>query len=342
MKLLVLLMGLLPFCWTYDESTNTVASTPIIINTWAFTSATKAAWKALNSGKSALDALEIGCSTCEEEQCDGTVGYGGSPDENGETTLDAMVFNGDTMEVGSVAGIRRIKNAASVARRVMEHTGHSILAGDLATQFAKHMGFKEETLSANTSEKMWENWKASDCQPNFWKNVVPDPKKSCGPYNPTSSFERAVESRDMLKFGRLNHDTISMVVIDRQGSIVAGTSSNGAKFKIPGRIGDAPIPGAGAFADSSVGAAVATGDGDVMMRFLPSSTIVEMMRNGVSPQVAAQRLIKRIAKFYPTFSGALIAVSKDGQFGAACHNIPAFPFSVARYGSVHVIKTSCS
>ncbi|CAA9995441.1 unnamed protein product [Nesidiocoris tenuis] len=298
------------------------------------------AWEALNSGKSALDALEIGCSTCEDEQCDGTVGYGGSPDENGETTLDALVINGDTMEMGSVAGLRRIKNAASVARKVMEHTGHSILAGDLATAFAKQMGFREESLSTNHSTEMWQKWKESQCQPNFWKSCTPDPNKSCGPYTPLTVPQHAAPMLPR-NFGRFNHDTISMIIVDSNGSVVAGTSSNGAKFKIPGRIGDAPLPGAGAYADTTVGAAVATGDGDVMMRFLPSSTIVEMMRNGAHPQEAVNKLIKRISKYYPSFSGALIAATKDGEYGAACHGISTFPFSVAYKGSVQVLTVKC-
>uniref|UniRef100_A0A0K8SGT2 N(4)-(beta-N-acetylglucosaminyl)-L-asparaginase n=1 Tax=Lygus hesperus TaxID=30085 RepID=A0A0K8SGT2_LYGHE len=343
MKVSLLILGLVPYCFSQDVSTNLVrdkTKTPLVINTWAFSAATEAAWRALKSGRSALDALEIGCSTCEELQCDGTVGFGGSPDENGETTLDAMVFNGDTMEMGSVAGLRRIKKAASVARKVMEHTGHSIIAGDLATEFAKTMGFKEETLTTNVSSAMWREWKASNCQPNFWKNCSPDPLKSCGPYKPL--VMRKTSNAKRQEFGRFNHDTISMIIVDSKGSVVAGTSSNGAKFKIPGRVGDAPLPGAGAYADSRVGAAVATGDGDVMMRFLPASTIVEMMRNGVHPQVAAKKLILRIARFYPEFSGALIAVSKDGEYGAACHNIAEFPFSIAKGGSVKVLKTPCS
>lgn len=312
---------------------------PLVINTWAFINATKAAWEVLKSGKSALDALETGCSTCEEEQCDGTVGYGGSPDEYGETTLDAMVFDGDTMDMGAVAGLRRIREAASVARLVMENTDHSILAGDLATLFAKQMGFEERPLATNESLTMWKNWTSNDCQPNFWKNVTPDPRKSCGPYHKNTkakSYERLSN-----KFNENNHDTISMVAIDAKGSVVAGTSSNGAKFKIPGRIGDAPIPGAGAYADSHVGAAVATGDGDVMMRFLPSSTIVHMMKNGVHPHQAAKRLITQIAKRYPNFSGALIAVAKNGNYGAACHGIPVFPFSVAQGNSVRIHKIKC-
>lgn len=104
----------------------------------------------------------------EEEQCDRTVGFGGSPDENGETTLDAMIMDGKTFNVGAVACLRRIKPAISVARKVLEHTSHSILAGELATQFAVEMGFKEESLTTPESKKMWLDWRNQNCQPNFW------------------------------------------------------------------------------------------------------------------------------------------------------------------------------
>lgn len=149
-----------------DSMKKTIAT---VINTWTFTDATASAWSVLSTGGSAADAVESGCQKCEEMQCDGTVGFGGSPDENGETTLDAMMMDGDTANVGAVACLRNVKNAISVARKVMENTHHSILAGELATQFAKQMGFPVETLSTDESTEMWQKWKdEEDCQPNFW------------------------------------------------------------------------------------------------------------------------------------------------------------------------------
>lgn len=130
-------------------------------------------------------------------------------------------------------------------------------------------------------------------------------------------------------FDSNNHDTIGMIAIDKAGKIAAGTSSNGATHKIPGRIGDAPIVGAGAYADGEIGAAVATGDGDIMMRFLPTFYAVEEMKRGTSPTLAADMAIRRILKFYPEFMGAVIAVTINGEYGAACHGIDKFPFSLA-------------
>ncbi|XP_069676921.1 N(4)-(Beta-N-acetylglucosaminyl)-L-asparaginase-like isoform X2 [Periplaneta americana] len=276
---------------------------------------------------SALDAVEKGCSTCEEEQCDGTVGYGGSPDEDGETTLDAMIMDGMTMNMGAVGALRRIKSAISVARHVLERTKHSMLVGDQATQFAVSMGFKEESLETDKSREMWRQWKENNCQPNFWMNVEPDPTKFCGPYKVTPNLD-AGSQKSANVFSDKNHDTIGMVAIDSMGRIAAGTSTNGAKYKIPGRVGDSPIPGAGAYADYAIGAAAATGDGDIMMRFLPSFLAVEEMRNGATPASAGEAAIQRIVMYYPDFVGAVVVLRNDGEYGAACHGLPSFKYCV--------------
>ncbi|KAK4887569.1 hypothetical protein RN001_003840 [Aquatica leii] len=310
------------------------SSNPIVLTTWAFPEATSVAWNELLKGGNRIDALEAGCSKCEELQCDGTVGYGGSPDENGETTLDALFFDGVNMNMGAVGGLRRVKNAMSVARRVLENTEHSFLIGDLATRFAKQMGFKEEALSTNNSISMWREWKNNNCNPNFWKNVKPDPLRSCGPYQPIS--ENSVYFNRKL-FDSHNHDTIGMIVVDGYNKIAAGTSTNGANHKIPGRVGDSPIPGAGAYADNDVGAAVATGNGDVMMRFLPSFLAVEEMRRGSTPLEASRIAVKRISDKYPNFAGAVLAVNRNGEYAAACNGMNEFPYSVIRQGWDQVI-----
>ncbi|CAH1966896.1 unnamed protein product [Acanthoscelides obtectus] len=147
-----------------------LAEIPIVINTWKFQHSAQKAWSVLNEGgDSALDALTAGCEVCQNEQCDFTVGFGGSPDENGETTLDAMIFDGDTMDMGAVGGIRSIKNVIKVARHVLERTEHSLLVGSLATQFAKSFGLPKEPLATNYSLNLWREWRLNNCQPNFWK-----------------------------------------------------------------------------------------------------------------------------------------------------------------------------
>ncbi|XP_062933275.1 N(4)-(beta-N-acetylglucosaminyl)-L-asparaginase [Cynocephalus volans] len=307
---------------------------PLVLNTWPFKNATEAAWKTLASGGSTLDAIESGCAVCEREQCDGSVGFGGSPDELGETTLDAMIMDGTTMDVGAVGDLRRIKNAIGVARKILEHTTHTLLAGESATKFAESMGFINEDLSTCTSRALHSDWLVRNCQPNYWRNVIPDASKYCGPYKPPSILKQddpiCKEIRDDH-----GHDTIGMVVIHKMGQTAAGTSTNGLKFKIPGRIGDSPIPGAGAYADDTAGAAAATGDGDTLMRFLPSYQAVEYMRKGEDPTIACQKVIARIQKHFPKFFGAVICANVTGSYGAACNKLPTFTqFSFMVYNSL--------
>ncbi|XP_035824306.1 N(4)-(Beta-N-acetylglucosaminyl)-L-asparaginase isoform X2 [Aplysia californica] len=288
---------------------------PLVVNTWPFTNATQAAWAALQSGASAEDSLVIGCSTCETEQCDGSVGYGSNPDERGETTLDAMIMDGDTFAVGAVGDLRRVKNAIGVARAVMRYSDHTLLVGESAGRFAVEMGFKEESLATNHSREMYKQWRKNNCQPNYRQHVTPDPRHNCGPYTPVPPKSLWHYQRKHHDVDRWNHDTIGMVVIDTSMRVWAGTSTNGMNHKVPGRVGDSPVMGAGSYADSSVGGAAATGDGDIMMRFLPSFRAVIEMEYGASPTEAAQKAMAPIIKHYPQFSGALVAVNRTGHYG---------------------------
>lgn len=242
---------------------------PMVVNTWPFTDANAEGMRTLTNGGSVIDAVEAGCAVCEREQCDGTVGYGGSPDETGETTLDALIMDGLTMDAGSVAALRNVKSAVAVARKVMEHTEHTLLVGSQASDFAFQMGFAKESLSTNHSAKLYQDWRSKDCQPNFWINVVPDPTRSCGPYKPIKDKQRYSKKRQESPYLKnLHHDTIGMIALDTYGRVAVATSTNGAIHKIPGRVGDSPIVGSGGYCMHGVGGAVATGDGDVLMRFL--------------------------------------------------------------------------
>ncbi|KAI8724172.1 hypothetical protein NCS52_00274900 [Fusarium sp. LHS14.1] len=286
---------------------------PFVINTWGgdFTAATDDAFLALQrDSASSLDAVEVGCLTCERNQCDGSVGYGGSPDENCETTLDAMIMDGTTMNSGAVAALRRVRDAISVARHVLEHTTHSMLAGDQATEFALQNGFKVENLTTAGSAEMCRTWKDDNCQPNYRVNVNPDPSASCGPYEPQLG-DPSPHSK------QASHDTLSLIVIHSDGSMAAGTTTNGASHKIPGRVGDGPIVGSGSYVDGDVGGCGATGDGDVMMRFLPCYQAVENLRRGMSPTEAAEDVILRMLRKYPDISSGIVVVDKHGEHGAA-------------------------
>ncbi|KAI8965148.1 asparaginase-domain-containing protein [Daldinia sp. FL1419] len=306
----------------YGQSTSNSPSLPMVINTWGghFTAATDVAYLSLlKPDISALDAVELGCSTCEANQCDGSVGYGGSPDENCETTLDAMIMDGTTMKSGAVAALRRVKEAISVARAVLEHTTHTLLAGDFATDFAVSNRFAIQNLTTENSAASCEQWKAEDCQPNYRINVSPDPSGSCGPYAPlalnssSAGYTSLLELRDKPE----GHDTISMIVLHSSGTMAAGTSTNGASRKIPGRVGDGPITGSGSYVDGDVGGCGATGDGDVMMRFLPCYQAVENLRQGMNPQQAAEDAVRRMLRKYPDVQSGIVVVNNRGDHGGA-------------------------
>ncbi|CAN6268785.1 unnamed protein product [Urochloa humidicola] len=364
-----LLVGLLllRFSWSLADGGGVAevgGALPMVVSTWPFREAVRAAWEVVSAGDgegSAVDAVVAGCSACEVLRCDGTVGPGGSPDENGETTLDALIMNGATMEIGAVAAMRYVKDGIKAAKLVMEHSLHTLLVGEKATAFAISMGLPGPTnLSSPESLEKWANWRQNHCQPNFWKNVVP--AGSCGPYHPVNlvkaldSTKHGVEGsqggvcqgwfesenllaprNSHLKFiDRHNHDTISMAVIDKMGHIAVGTSTNGATFKIPGRVGDGPIPGSSSYGDDEVGACGASGDGDIMMRFLPCYQVVESMRRGMEPRDAAMDAISRIARKFPDFVGAVFAVNKKGEHAGACHGW-TFQYSV-RNSSMHDVE----
>jgi len=306
------------FCTWY------LANSAVVVNTWPWPQATSAAWITLSEGGSVVDAVEKGCTQCEIDQCGQSVGFGGSPDENGETTLDAMIMDGKTQDAGAVGCLRRIKNAISVARHVMEHTTHTFLVGDLATDFAFQMGFQEQSLQTPLSYTMWQQWKQNACQPNYWNNVTPNHMTSCGPYtplNPSTTNPNSLTDKENARnlINSENHDTIAMIALDENGDIAVGTSTNGLNHKIPGRVGDSPIIGSGAYVDNDIGGCGATGDGDVMMRFLPCYQAVESMRQGMSPTQAAEYALLRIKKFYPQYEGAIVTLNKNGQVGAAAH-----------------------
>lgn len=359
MRLILVFIILTNLVWLVCcQSTDRKLVLPIVINTWNFTSANVRAWQELEADRSALDAIEFGCGQCEIDRCDGTVGWGGSPSETGETTLDAMIMDGQTYDVGAVGGLRRVKNAIKVARMVLERTNHTLLVGEMATQFALELGMKEEPLTSRESREIHESWLQNNCQPNYWKNVSPDPRNSCGPYHLSplqrdnvyvkvdklgpvkditqiteiNNFDRASAQNEVVNRALLvGHDTMGMIARDFFGRWASGTSTNGLRFKILGRVGDSPVPGAGSYAAQDAGAAAATGDGDVMMRHLLSFGAVENLRRGMNAKDAARDVIVKQAHRtgHNRAHAAVIVLSRDGSFGAACSGYVSFPFVVS-------------
>jgi len=268
---------------------------PVIITSWDFgPGANELGWPILEAGGLAIDAVEAAINHVELLPDEFWVGYGGVPNEVGETTLDAMVMWGPTHDLGAVGCLKRVKRAVSVARKVMEATQHSLIVGDDATRFAARMGFEETSLANETSIKAWQEWAAGGERSDAWE---PEPI-----------------DRDARPQG---HDTVGTMAVDRYGNVCVGCSTNGRLHKIPGRVGDSPIAGAGAYCDNDVGAAIATGNGDVMMRFLPTYHAVELMRQGATPAEACHSAIGRIHARGYRFDGAVVALARDGAHGAA-------------------------
>ena len=265
----------------------TEASLPLVIATWNVKNATSKAWEVLQMGQSVLDAVEQGCMI-EEANAEGqSVGKGGLPDRDGNVTLDACIMNKEG-NCGSVVYLQNIVHAVSVARKVMEKTPHVMLAGKGAEQFAVSAGLKTENLLTDDSKKAWEEWKIKS------------------EYKPIINIE--------------NHDTIGMLAIDKNGDISGACTTSGLAYKMAGRVGDSPIIGSGLFVDNEVGAAVATGLGEEVVKTVGSFLVVELMRQGKSPQDACEEAINRIVSKpnsdYKNFQVGYIAVNKQGETGS--------------------------
>lgn len=268
---------------------------PIIVTSWEFgPGANAVGWPVIESGGLAIDAVEDAINHVELLADEFYVGYGGSPNAIGETTLDAMMMWGPTHDVGAVGCLRRVKRAISVARKVMEETQHSLIVGDDATRFAVSRGFTETSLTNAASLEAWQAWEEKGGKSDAWN---PEPI--------------GTELRPA------GHDTVGTMAVDQHGNVCVGCSTNGRSFKLPGRVGDSPIAGAGAYCDNEVGAAIATGNGDVMMRFLPTYHAVELMREGATPAEAAEAALRRISVKGYAFDGAVVALSKSGAHGGA-------------------------
>lgn len=280
---------------------------PVVISTWdAGLRANKAAWEILSKGGRALDAVEKGVMVTEAEQnC--CVGLGANPDRDGFVTLDACIMD-EFSNCGSVAFLERIKHPIAVARRVMEKTPHVMLVGSGAQQFAVAEGFPlEEQKLSPEAQKNYQNWlKRTEYKPPA---INIENKAGHGPFAPAK-----------LDNGEWNHDTIGMVAMDTNGNCSGSCTTSGAGFKMRGRLGDSPIIGAGLFVDNEVGACTSTGQGEDVIRVAGSHSVVELMRQGLSPEVACKKVIERIIRIKKEkakdIQVAFLALNKKGQVGA--------------------------
>lgn len=263
---------------------------PIVLSTWNFgLGANVEAWKILSKGGRALDAVEAGAWVPEADPKETSVGLGGLPDRDGHVTLDACIMD-EHGNCGSVAGLEHIVHPISVARKVMEKTPHVMLVGEGALQFALANGFKKEKLLTKESEKAWKEWL----------------KKA--EYKPVVNIE--------------NHDTIGIIALDAAGNLSGACTTSGMAYKLHGRVGDSPIIGAGLYVDNEVGAATATGVGEEVIRIVGCHLVVELMRQGNSPQDACRLAVERILKKNPEKAKQVqvgfLALNKQGEYGAYC------------------------
>lgn len=281
---------------TESEETESISKKivkPIVLSTWRFgIEANAEAWKILSNKGRALDAVEAGVKIPEGNPEERSVGYGGRPDRDGRVTLDACIMD-EFSNIGSVACLENIKHPISVARLVMEKTPHVMLVGDGAFQFALEQGFKKENLLTPESEKEWKEWLKTS------------------KYLPKANIE--------------NHDTIGMIALDSNGNLSGACTTSGMAFKMHGRVGDSPIIGAGLFVDNEIGAATATGHGEEVIRVVGCHLVVELMRQGKSPQKACEeavfRIVKKIklrGKELKDIQVGFIALNKNGEYGSYC------------------------
>lgn len=296
-------LGLLISSKGFGESRySNTKNNPIVISTWEpNVKANAEAWKILEKGGRALDAVEAGVQVPEADPADQSVGYGGLPDRDGKVTLDACIMD-EEGNCGAVMFLEGIKHPIKVARLVMEKTPHVQLVGEGALQFALANGFTIENLLTPESEKAWQNW---------LKNAHYDPM----------TIPKLLEERNKKNTpGQVNnHDTIGMMAMDAAGNLSGACTTSGMAFKMRGRVGDSPIIGAGLFVDNEVGAATSSGVGEEVVRICGSHTVVELMRQGLSPKEACksavQRIIKKKGEKAKDLQVGFIAINKKGNYG---------------------------
>lgn len=275
------------------ENNETVSSEfkgPVMISTWNHgLDANKAGWEVLKSGGSSLDAVEAGARVTESDVKNRSVGIGGMPDREGHVTLDACIMDWEA-NCGSVGFLEGIAHPISVARHIMEHTPHVMLVGAGAKQYALKNGFDTIKTPLPEVKAEWKKWKK--------------------------------EQESMAKKPQINHenhDTIGLLAIDKDGRISGACTTSGWAYKLPGRLGDSPIIGAGLFIDQEVGGAVATGLGESIIRVAGAHTVVELMRHGRTPQEACKEAVDRLIRKHKDMSGlqcGFLAIDRFGNVGA--------------------------
>ncbi len=276
------------------SNASAVESSPIFVNTWSDSFPhLKIAGEVFAKSGSLMDAVEKAINAVEDDPSIHTVGYGGYPNADGEVELDAAIMNGTTHRAGSVCSLHTIKNPISVARALMENTQHTTIAGAGALKFAHEMGFESMNLLTSQARAAWEAWKRDPHHVTYW---LPG-------HTPKNT-----------------HDTVGILGYDGKGHVVAGCSTSGIAWKIPGRVADSPLVGCGLYADDNIGAASATGDGDQMTNYCLSFLVVMLMGRGLTSQHACEEGLQHMLRTDSTLSkiqAAVIAIDNRGNVGSA-------------------------
>jgi isoaspartyl peptidase/L-asparaginase-like protein (Ntn-hydrolase superfamily) len=301
---------------------------PITIATWPFgKTAVEATLKSLANGDAALDAALAGAQAVEDDtSIRNSVGFGSLPDRLGRLTLDACLMDGRTLACGAVACVEHIRHPAALARRVMEKTPHVLLVGEAAKWFALQQGFPLEV--PYTAESIKE-----------WLEKHPDAKKKDAP--PEKNMPVRADGAADINISEFNHDTVTVLALDAKGHLGGVCTTSGLAYKLPGRVGDSPIIGAGLYVDDEAGAAGATGVGEEIIRIAGAAFIAEQMRAGKSPQEACELACKRANAaagrrgVHPA-RVAFLALDPKGNVGAACTEKTDFKFAVGRGGKVEM------
>ncbi|MFZ3266310.1 MAG: N(4)-(beta-N-acetylglucosaminyl)-L-asparaginase [Terriglobales bacterium] len=299
------------------KSEGSLAKRPIIICANNGRNYLDDAFAFLKNGGDTLDAAIEVVKGPENDPNDDSVGLGGLPNEEGVVELDACCMHGPTRRAGSVGGVRNIKNVSMVSKAVMEHTGHVMLVGEGAERFAVAMGFPRENLLTERSRKIWLLWKEYHSTDDWWGPGLADPNwKPPSPATQPQSrlWEERIRHLDeraaalgiepefrMAAIRRVIFPptgTIHCSALNDTGEISGITTTSGLSYKLPGRVGDSPIIGAGCYTDQDVGSAGATGSGEENIKVAGAHTIVENMRHGMSPHEAGMEALKRIVRNY--------------------------------------------